>query len=170
MPAPTPPVPSAPLSPPWCLSPKVVFFFNPHIPPCIPRTIVLLLKLHTVNWFQSGVPMTGSTLTALAASPETSTLSSAVSTAAASATAASTTAASATAASTTAASATAASAARNAWTSNFSSIVRPLSSVVYRLSSIVLRLSSIVLRLSSFVYRPIIRSSSFRYYFLLKNI
>ncbi|MGB6423072.1 MAG: hypothetical protein WBD56_02070 [Anaerolineales bacterium] len=62
--------------------------------------------------------MTGSTLMALAANPasslETSTLSSTVSTAAASVTAASTT----------AASATAASAARNAWTSNFSSIVQ----------------------------------------------
>ena len=92
--------------------------------------------------------MTGSTLTTLAAnpapSPETSILSSMVSTAAASATAASTT-----AATPTAASATAASPARNAWTSNF---------------------SSIVLRLSSFVYCPIIRSSSFREFFLLKNI
>jgi len=57
--------------------------------------------------------MTGSTLTALAANPasslETSTLSSTVSTAAASVTAAST---------------IAASAARNTWTSNFSSIVQ----------------------------------------------
>ncbi len=90
--------------------------------------------------------MTGSTLTTLVAnpapSPETSTLSSMVSTAAASATTATTT-----AATPTAASATAASPARNAWTSNF---------------------SSIVLRLSSFVYRPIIRSSSFRNFFYSK--
>ena len=63
-------------------------------------------------------------------------------------TAASTTAAFPTAASPAAASPTAASPARNAWISNF---------------------SSIVLRQSSFVYRQIIRSSSFRDFFLLKN-
>ena len=72
------------------------------------------------------------------------------------------TAASTTAASPTAASPTAASPARNAWTSNFSSIVR-------RQSSVISHPSSVVLHQSSFVYRQIIRSSSFRDYFLLKN-
>jgi hypothetical protein len=70
--------------------------------------------------------MTGLTLTTLSAksapSPETSTLSSTVSTAVASATAAST---------------TAASAVRNAWISDFSSIVRRQSSVTSRPSSII---------------------------------
>jgi len=67
----------------------------------------------------------------------------------------------------------AASATRNAWTLNFSSIVRPLSSVLYhpssivrRLSSFVYRPSSVVLRISSFVCRPsyiVLRLSSFVY-------
>jgi hypothetical protein len=49
----------------------------------------------------------------------------------------------------------AASATRLAWTPNFSSIVRHPSSVIRHPSS--------------FIYHPIIRSSSFRDYFLLKN-
>ena len=60
-------------------------------------------------------------------------------------------------ASATVASTTAASAVRNAWTSNFSSFVRPLSSV---LPLVLCRPSSIA---------QIIRSSSFREYLLLKN-
>ena len=55
----------------------------------------------------------------------------------------------------------AASATRNAWTSNFSSIARPLSSVLYHPSSVVRRLSSVVCR-------PDIRSSSFRDFFTQK--
>jgi len=90
--------------------------------------------------------MTGSTLTTLAANPDTSTLSSTVST---------------TAASPAAASPTAASPARNAWTSNFLSIVLRLSSVVChpspvvrRLSSVACRPSSVIRRLSFFVCHP----------------
>jgi hypothetical protein len=98
-------------------------------------------------------------------------------------TAASTIAASPAAASATAASPTAASPARNAWISDFSSIVRRQSSVIHLPSSVIHRLSSIVRcpssvihppssvirHQSSFVYRQIIRSSSFRDCFLLKN-
>ena len=90
--------------------------------------------------------MTGSTLTTLAANPDTSTLSSTVST---------------TAASPAAASPTAASPARNAWTSNFLSIVLRLSSVVCHPSPVVRHLSSfvchpspVVRRLSSVACRP----------------
>lgn len=38
-------------------------------PPCIPRTFVLLFKLHTVDWFYQGSHLKGPTLTALSANP-----------------------------------------------------------------------------------------------------
>ena len=96
--------------------------------------------------------MTGLALTTLSAksapSPETSTLSSTVSTAVASATAAST---------------TAASAVRNAWISDFSSIVRRQSSVIHPPSSV-------IRHQSSFVYHPIFVPLRFTIIFYSKII